>query len=193
MPREDRRAAVVRAAMGVFAARGFRGTRTAEIAKAASVSEATIFKLFPDKEGLYEAILDAKLREGQALPEPAAEPERIEASLEALARNAIERIEADPSFMRLLLFSALEGAPLARMFRDRRISRRLRALAAVLAQGTRSGLFAADPAAAACAFQGMVIHFLILRQIFREPTALRIPRARMAREIVRIFMRGIAR
>ncbi|MFN2456467.1 MAG: helix-turn-helix domain-containing protein, partial [Pyrinomonadaceae bacterium] len=46
--------------MTVFSERGFRGTTTREIARAAGVSEAIIFRHFATKEELYSAILDRK-------------------------------------------------------------------------------------------------------------------------------------
>ncbi|MBV9523638.1 MAG: TetR/AcrR family transcriptional regulator [Alphaproteobacteria bacterium] len=54
---EERRKAIVDAAMPLFARRGFAGTTTKEIAEAARVSEALVFKHFPSKAALYEEIL----------------------------------------------------------------------------------------------------------------------------------------
>ena len=43
----------------VFAEKGFDGTTTRELAKAAGVSEALLYKHFPSKESLYAAMRDA--------------------------------------------------------------------------------------------------------------------------------------
>ncbi len=56
---EMRRHAIVDAVRGVFAAKGFAGTTTRELANAAGVSEALLYKHFPSKESLYAAMLDA--------------------------------------------------------------------------------------------------------------------------------------
>src|SRR5919106_3391967 len=56
---EERRRAIVDAVRGVFAEKGFDGTTTRELAKAAGVSEALLYKHFPSKESLYAAMLDA--------------------------------------------------------------------------------------------------------------------------------------
>jgi AcrR family transcriptional regulator len=53
---EERRAAIVKAVQGVFAEKGFDGTTTRELAEAAGVSEALLFKHFPNKEALYSAM-----------------------------------------------------------------------------------------------------------------------------------------
>jgi len=53
---EQRRAAIVKAVRKVFAEKGFHGTTTRELARAAGVSEALLFKHFPNKEALYSAM-----------------------------------------------------------------------------------------------------------------------------------------
>src|SRR5215831_11950766 len=56
---EERRQAIADAVRDVFADKGFDGTTTRELAKAAGVSEALLYKHFPSKESLYAAMLDA--------------------------------------------------------------------------------------------------------------------------------------
>src|ERR1700719_2823578 len=53
---EERRAAIIQAVRHVFAERGFHGTTTRALADAAKVSEALLFKHFPNKEALYSAM-----------------------------------------------------------------------------------------------------------------------------------------
>jgi AcrR family transcriptional regulator len=55
---EARREAIVEAVRDVFAEKGFDGTTTRELAKAAGVSEALLYKHFPSKESLYAAMLE---------------------------------------------------------------------------------------------------------------------------------------
>src|ERR1044071_8247899 len=57
----DRQASLILAAASLFAGKGFNGTTTKEIAKAAGVSEALVFKHFPTKRALYGAILAEKV------------------------------------------------------------------------------------------------------------------------------------
>ncbi|MGH7927966.1 MAG: helix-turn-helix domain-containing protein [Candidatus Binatia bacterium] len=54
---DERRNAIVEAATKVFAENGFHGTTTRELAKAAGVSEALLYKHFPSKESLFSAML----------------------------------------------------------------------------------------------------------------------------------------
>src|SRR5918992_1372237 len=64
MAGEERRQQIVRIAMKLFSQRGFRGTTTKEIAQAAGISEAIIFRHFATKDELYSAILDHVACEG---------------------------------------------------------------------------------------------------------------------------------
>src|SRR5580700_4203452 len=53
---EERRTAILRAVRRVFADKGFDGTTTRELADAAGVSEALLFKHFPNKVALFSAM-----------------------------------------------------------------------------------------------------------------------------------------
>src|SRR6185503_18729995 len=64
MAGEERRLQILRVAVSLFSERGFRGTTTKEIAHAAGVSEAMVFRHFATKEELYAAILDHKACSG---------------------------------------------------------------------------------------------------------------------------------
>src|SRR5208282_1171629 len=56
---DDRRAAIIKAVRRVFAEKGFDGTTTRELADAAGVSEALLFKHFPNKEALFTAMKES--------------------------------------------------------------------------------------------------------------------------------------
>lgn len=53
---EERKEAIVKAVLPIFARNGFANTTTRELAKAAGVSEALLYKHFPSKESLYAEI-----------------------------------------------------------------------------------------------------------------------------------------
>jgi AcrR family transcriptional regulator len=55
---EQRREDVLLAAMPVFGQRGLYGTPTTEVAKAAGISQAYLFRLYPTKEELFVALLE---------------------------------------------------------------------------------------------------------------------------------------
>src|SRR5207249_1411784 len=62
MAAEDRRQQILEVALQLFSQKGFRGTTTKEIALAAGVNEAIIFRHFATKSELYAAIMDHKAK-----------------------------------------------------------------------------------------------------------------------------------
>lgn len=54
---DERKRSIIEAARPLFAERGFHAVTIREIAKAADISEALIYKHFPSKEELYEELL----------------------------------------------------------------------------------------------------------------------------------------
>ncbi|SNS86898.1 transcriptional regulator, TetR family [Sphingomonas laterariae] len=58
----DRRDSIIEAATGVFARSGFSGAKTLDIARAANVSEALVFRHFPNKVAIYRAVLRTIIR-----------------------------------------------------------------------------------------------------------------------------------
>jgi AcrR family transcriptional regulator len=57
----ERRQAIIEAVKDVFANTGFDGRTSRELAKAAGISEALLYKYFPTKLSLYNAMLGASL------------------------------------------------------------------------------------------------------------------------------------
>ena len=56
-PRTNKEAAILAAATEIFGANGYRDARTADIARAARVTERTLFRYFPTKEQLYRRVM----------------------------------------------------------------------------------------------------------------------------------------
>lgn len=55
MSREDRQAQILAAALDVFADKGYNGATTLEIAKAANISEVTLFRHFSSKKEIFNS------------------------------------------------------------------------------------------------------------------------------------------
>lgn len=187
----ERQASIIAAAATLFAKNGFTGTTTRQIARAAGISEALVFKYFPTKRALYAAILKEKstLTELLTTVDEAARKRDDERVFTLIASHRIRR-GSDPTFLRLLLFSALEGHELSdmvihnqhRIFNDY--------LARYIAQRMKDGAFRRlDPLLAARAFIGMVVHHRLLHEIFGVP-AHRRPEDCVA-AYVALFLNGV--
>jgi AcrR family transcriptional regulator len=164
MAGEERRHQILAVAVSLFSNRGFRGTTTKEIAQAAGVSEAMVFRHFATKEELYAAILDYKACSGgnfepAKMAEDGIKRKDDRAVFESLALGALNHHENDPEFQRLLLHSALEKHELAQMFFDEFVRRVYEFLGSYIRERQREGaLVEMDPAIVVRSFIGMVMH-----------------------------------
>lgn len=118
MAAEDRRRQLIETAIDLFSQKGFAGTTTREIAAAAGVNEAIIFRHFATKQDLYKAILDYKCNAPGSTEWLEDINQRMEANDdEGLIRSLITHMIAfhreDPRFQRLMLHAALEGHEIA--------------------------------------------------------------------------------
>ena len=112
----ERREALVEAAVAAFAEHGFHGTPTTEIAKAAGISQAYLFRLFPTKSELYVAAVDRCYRRLGDAMRAAAEDESApgETVLERMG-HAYAALLQDPTTLRATLqaFAAAAGDDVA--------------------------------------------------------------------------------
>lgn len=195
MAAEDRRSQIVAVASELFSQKGFRGTTTKEIADHAGVSEAIIFRHFATKDDLYRAILDdrvdqTKERMKENLNEAASRKDD-NAYFGSLAYEMLEFHSKDRTFMRLLLFSALEGHDLSEIFFHSTAREMKNHIRRYIKQRIADGAFRPiDPAVAARAFVGMVLNQAQVRNIFRDDD-LRFSNRQMADRFVDIFLNGI--
>jgi AcrR family transcriptional regulator len=121
---EGRRARILAAATRAFAARGYGGTRTADVARAARVSEGMIFHLFGSKRDLLAAVGDA-YGAGMARAAFGPHPEEITLGDIAAVVRRIFRWVADtdgPLAAFLLAADPAEGAPAQAANRERMLA-----------------------------------------------------------------------
>lgn len=198
MAGEERRQQIVRVAMRLFSQRGFRGTTTKEIAQAAGVSEAIIFRHFATKEELYAAILDHKacarnMNDVCGTVEEAMKRGDDRIVFQNVALTMMRHHEEDTEFPRLLLHSALEGHELFLMFRDRIVREMADFLCTYIRERQKVGAMRdVDPMVIARAFTGMVIYHSLVNILFdKSRTLLNITNEDAAREFTEILLRGI--
>ena len=199
MSAEERRLQIRRVAVSLFSQRGFVGTTTKEIAQAARVSEAMVFRHFATKQELYTAILDHKACSGDAMNPEAMVAEALQekddrAVFERLALGALEHHECDPEFQRLLLHAALEGHELAQMFFEKFVRRVYELLGKYVAERQRDGaMVAMDPAIVVRAFIGMIIHHSLNNNLWDpQRRLLKISNQEAAKQFSDILLNGIS-
>lgn len=198
MSGDERRKQIVRVAIELFSQRGFSGTTTKEIARAAGVSEAIIFRHFANKEELYSAILDTKACSRQ-FQHPFEElDEKTQAKDDfgvfyTMALNALNHQSEDSDFLRLMLHSALEEHDLARMFFETFIEDVYSYLGAYIGKRQADGAFRqVEPRIVVRAFIGMFVHQSLNNILWdKEQKLLKMSNEEAARNFAEILLDGI--
>jgi AcrR family transcriptional regulator len=193
-----RRAQIVDAALHVMAERGFRGASIKRIAQHAGLkSPALIYWYFKDKQALFEAMLEemapflgvvAEANE-HLLDQPpqVVLPRIVDGFVATVQQPIIGR------FVRVLLSEAARHPSVAAFFAQRGPLVVVSFLERYLARQVELGrLRPHDTRAAARAFMGMLVVYVLGREVF-VPLGAGFPSADIyAREVTAIFLNGLA-
>jgi AcrR family transcriptional regulator len=194
MKSEQRRAAIVRSAIHLFAERGFRGATTRELAAAAGVTEPVLYQHFRAKSDLYSAIIEAKAAEASGHAAALAELAKAgddRAFFISLGELILLRYRDDPELSRLLFFSSLERHELADLFFERIYSGFYKLVAGYIRRRVRGGAFRkVNPELAARGLIGMISYHGQAALLFPGRFSTANPR-RIAREMATVFLEGI--
>ena len=202
MTGDKRREQILQTAVNLFSQRGFKGTTTKEIARAAGVSEAMVFRHFATKDELYGAILDNKGCEDGVHRFPWEANETLQKAIEQkddlavfynIALDAMNKHQSDEGFMRLLFYSALEEHVLAERFFNDFIERVYEFIGGYIGRRQREGAFRElNPRVAVRAFLGMLIHHSLNNILWdKKRVILNISNEEAAKNFAEILLRGI--
>ena len=192
---DERKAAIVEAAVRLFSSNGFRGATTRELAAASGITEPVLYSHFATKRALYRAMIESICGTAEACCDPglekASEAGDDERYFTLLAEQMLAWYEEQPQVIRLLLFSALEGHELSDLFYERHIAVYYEMLTGYIRRRMREGAFRKmDPYHAARAFTGTITHQGVVMVVFKGRN-LRGTRRQIARRMVSIFLNGI--
>ena len=186
---------ILDSAIQLFAKKGFNGTTTKEIAKGAEVNEALIFRHFSTKRDLFGAIIEKKIDEEPGIEEAIErhrDSKNDELLFKAIANRMFEKCGNDPSFMRLLHFSALEGHELSDMFFDTYVEYINMLLCDYIEIRIKDGAFKdVNALYASQAFIGMVVNHIIVQELFGGKKKFKIDMEELVQTYVTIYLRGI--
>jgi len=191
----QRRTLIVEAAIRLFAEKGFRGTTTRQLAAAAGVSEAILYHHFPSKRELYDAILERIVHSQETQPDPvlqrACEQKDDESFFTRLAQLALECHRQNPAVFRLVLFAALEGHELARLYYERQVLRYYDMVRRYVEQRQAEGAFRPmDPRLVVGIFTGMIGHLVFHKVMFGVDLLSGLGDQELAM-LARVFLEGV--
>ena len=191
---DERREEILREGMKCFAARGFSGTTTREVAAGVGITEAALYRYFANKESLYSAIIARKIEAPPLVDQLAEDAARRDdvAVFTALARGVLERGARDPEFVRILFFTALESHELAAPLFASHIGPLREFVTGYVRQRIADGAFRPiDPLLGARAFLGMIRDHLIVCVVHDPAEFQRQPLDEVVATFVGLFLDGI--
>ncbi len=194
MSAQGRREQILEGAWNLFAQKGFRGTTTREIAKRLGISEALMFKYFPTKAALYRAIIQKRMNgsEEMLFPKEAMDSLDDRQVFKSILSYLIRKNTADPTFMRLLLYSALEGHDLSKIFFENDAMDHTKLLAQYIRRRIKeNGFRKVDPFLTARAFIGMAIHYVMSQEIYGLKKLFHFPHHKVVETLVDLFLNGL--
>lgn len=191
-----RRQQLIDAAMRLFSVQGFDGTTTREIAEAAGVNEAIIFRHFPSKEALYWAVVSSRIQASgrkQRLKELIASGGNERDVLADIAETWLRRTRKDAALSRLLLFSALRNPKLSDQFFRTYLVEAFDLLSEYFRRAANQRRFrSVDPVVAARGFLGMIVYHNMVQEIFGGDHYQHFDPHVLGRQLADIWLHGIA-
>jgi AcrR family transcriptional regulator len=190
---DERKARTLERVTRVFAKKGFEGTTSSALAKAAGVSEAMLYKLFGSKKRLYQAMIEHKLEHAGWGDFPVEPGQSDRDFFTGMARAIFEKVDADPDFCRLLLFSDLQGSPFAQMFHEALGQTVLAAVGDVIRQRIEAGAFrAVDPDLAGLTFLCTCWQYALATKVFPTGRVPEVGDEQVIDTVVGLFLDGVA-
>jgi len=191
----DRRHQLLEAALDFFSRKGFEGTTTKEIAAAAGVTEAIVFRHFLSKQALYQAVLDhchgsSKTQKFLAAIRACMLRKDDLALFRYIFSAVLRSFREDPRMERLLLFAALEGHEQG-LAHVREVSNPIYELLReyILGRQSEGKLRNIAPSLILIAISGMAKQYAMLTQMFGYPADM--PDENVADAMTAILMAGI--
>jgi TetR/AcrR family fatty acid metabolism transcriptional regulator len=144
-PPGPKRDAILRAAIDVFADRGYFNAQVADVARVAGVAAGTVYLYFRSKDDLLISIFERGMREalteGRALVEDATDPRE---RLRRLARLHLARLGRDRNLAVVFQVELRQSTKFMERFSSTLLRDYLGLMRDAIADGQREGLFRSD-------------------------------------------------
>ena len=187
----DKREAILRAGVRVFAAKGFFNSKVADIAREAGIADGTVYLYFKSKDEILHSIFDRAMtdfiEEGRRELEPIEDP--VE-KLKTIARLHLERLSADRDLAVVFQVELRGSTKFMREFSAAGFHDYLEVIRSTIEAGQKEGLFRSDISPVVCAkilygaLDEMVTNWILSKKSYRlEP---------MADEVLKIFLKGVS-
>lgn len=188
----DKREAILRAAIKVFASKGYFNSKVADIAKEAGIADGTVYLYFKSKEEILHSVFDRAMEE--FISEGKREIADIEAPQEKLRRVAklhLERLGADRDMAIVFQVELRGSTKFMEEFSAAGFADYLEIISEIFKEGQKQGVFRRGLKPIVCAkilygaLDEMVTNWILSKKSY--------PLAPMADVVLEVFFGGILR
>ena len=195
---ERNKANIEKAALRVFIRRGYHGTSMRDIAKVSEVSLGNIYNYYPNKEALFQRIVEryeTKMEPLRAKALEAIDEGFTDAGLKRLAAGIQTIVYENPDYWRLMYIDVVE-------FGNRHFAGSFRELASTIKErlgdrlidATKAGEWnAIDPALAFTAIYLQFFTYFLIEKLFGGRQHLGVPDATAVQQLISMMTQGIWR
>ena len=186
----DKREAILRSAIKVFARRGYFNSKVADVAKAAGSADGTVYLYFKSKDEILHSIFDRAMEEFIAEGKrEIAEIERADARLQRIAQLHLEKLGADRDLAVVFQVELRGSIKFMEEFSGGGFAEYLEVIQKTIQEGQTMGVFRTDlkPITAAKILYGALDEMVTNWILSKRKYAL----APMADEVLKVFLRGI--
>jgi len=189
-PVGDKREAILRAAIKVFAGKGYFNSKVADIAGEAGIADGTVYLYFKSKDEILHSIFDRAMAEfiSEGKKELAEIPGPAE-KLKRIARLHLERLGADRDLAVVFQVELRGSTKFMQEFSAAGFAEYLDIIRRTIADGQAAGVFHTGVKPVVCAkilygaLDEMVTNWVLSKKSY--------PLAPMADEVIRIFFGGM--
>ena len=185
----DKREAILRAGVKVFAEKGFFSSKVADVARAAGIADGTVYLYFKSKEEILHSIFDQAME--KFIDEGRRELATIESPIERLKKVAelhLRRLGDDRDLAIVFQVELRGSTKFMEEFSAAGFHEYLEVIRKTIEQGQKEGLFRNDIKPIVCAkvlygaLDEMVTNWILSKKSYAlEP---------MANEVLKIFLKG---
>lgn len=141
----DKRERILKAAIKVFARKGFYATRVSEIAKAAGVADGTIYLYFKNKDDVLVSIFEDRIGKLiEVLQAEVASCETVEEKIRRVVEVQLGLLEGSRDLAEVVTVNLRQSSRLLKQYAAPLFTRYLEVIATVIHEGQQQGVFRKD-------------------------------------------------
>ena len=186
----DKREAILRAGVKVFAEKGYFNAKVADVARAAGIADGTVYLYFKSKEEILHSIFDQAME--KFIAEGKRELAKIDSPVDRLRKVAelhLKRLSEDRDLAIVFQVELRGSTKFMEEFSATGFHEYLEIIRKAIDEGQKAGLFRSDIKSVICAkvlygaLDEMVTNWILSKKAY--------PLAPMADEVLKIFSRGV--